>query len=428
MERTHVSGLAAQTVAALTPAVRRPLRIVSLSCIYPTADEPQRGVFVRARLAALAQLTELRVIAPVGLIRWGANGLLGGAHPKRRVDHGMQVLYPRWFYAPNDSWLNGILLFLQLLPRFAALRRSFDWDLLDAHFGHPAGIAAALLAALCKRPFAVTLRGNELEHARTGLRRKLLGWALRRSSRVLAVSTELQELACALGVAPSRTAVSLNGVDTTLFRPGNRAESRSKLGLGQELDIVLSVASLIPRKRILDVLDAVVDLLPSWPQLRLVIAGGDGVGERAYAQEVRRRSELPTWQGKVILLGEITQEALVEWMNAADLLCLASEREGCPNAVLESLACGLPVVATPVGAIPDLLPSTDLGIVVETRNPAALAQALREALTRDWDRRVIADWGHARDWESVAAELLPLFEAAVEEERTNTRRNLWTSR
>jgi len=408
-------------MATVKQAERRPLRIVSLSCIYPTADEPQRGVFVRARLVALAQLTELRVIAPVGLIRWGANGLLGGSHPIRRDDHGMQVRYPRWLYVPHDSWVNGILLFLQLLPRFAALRRSYDWDLLDAHFGHPAGVAAALLAAVFKRPYAVTLRGNELEHARTGLRRTLLGWALRRSSRVLAVSTELRDLACDLGAAPARIDISPNGVDTTVFRPGNRAELRSKLGLGQELDIVLSVASLIPRKRILDVLEAVADLIPSLPQLRLVIAGGDGVGERAYAQEVRRRSELPPWQGRVILLGEIRQESLAEWMSAADLLCLASEREGCPNAVLESLACGLPVVATRVGAIPDLLPSPDLGLIVQSRSPAALAQALREGLTRDWNRKVIADWGHSRGWERVAAELLPLFEAAVAEERTNTR-------
>jgi glycosyltransferase involved in cell wall biosynthesis len=126
-------------------------------------------------------------------------------------------------------------------------------------------------------------------------------------------------------------------------------------------------------------------------------------------------------------VGEIAQESLVEWMNAADLLCLASDREGCPNAVLEALACGLPVVATPVGAIPDLIPSADYGVLAPSRNPDALADALRHALNTDWNRQAIADRGRSRGWDCVAAELLPLLEGVVGEARTAGGRDRWTS-
>jgi hypothetical protein len=121
---------------------------------------------VRARLEALAKLAELRVVAPVGRIRWGANGLrrFGGSHPKQRMDHDLRVHYPRWLYLPNGGWLNGVLLFLQLIPglfRFSATTAGISWMRTSA--------ILKALPRLCwqrdlNRPFA-DARGNELEHA-----------------------------------------------------------------------------------------------------------------------------------------------------------------------------------------------------------------------------------------------------------------------
>lgn len=412
------------------PGSPRPLRILSLSCVFPTADEPQRGIFVHERLKALARVSDLRVVAPVGFIRWGAprRWRRGVRHAARRPDQALEVVYPRWLYLPNDGWLNAVLLFAQLLPRLAWLRRKRDWDLLDAHFGHPAGIAAALLAAALHCPFIVTLRGNELDHARSRSRRRLLGWAMRRSGLVVAVSSELRDLALELGVAPRRTVVSPNGVDSSRFRLGGRRAARKKLGLEPDRPIVLSVGSLNPTKRTLDVLQAVALLLPSFPRLRLVVAGKDGTGAKTYARQVRKLAGTSPWKGKVSMLGEIGQDVLVEWLNAADVLCLASTREGCPNAVLEALACGLPVVATRVGAVPDLIPSDDYGITAPPAHPEALADALRRALGQHWNREAIAEWGRSRSWDRVAAELLPRYAEAAGEARPIDEESEWTSR
>ena len=122
-------------------------RVVSLCCVFPTGDDPGRGVFVRARLAALARRIDVRVLAPVGVVRWGAGkGKRTGA-PKRGQEGGLAVTYARWFYPPNAGWQNGILLFLQMLPAALRLWRAGKWDVLDAHFAHPEGVAAALAFA-----------------------------------------------------------------------------------------------------------------------------------------------------------------------------------------------------------------------------------------------------------------------------------------
>jgi glycosyltransferase involved in cell wall biosynthesis len=89
-------------------------------------------------------------------------------------------------------------------------------------------------------------------------------------------------------------------------------------------------------------------------------------------------------------------------MNAADVFCLPSHSEGCPNVIVESIACGCPVVGTRVGGISELV-TEDTGILIEPQDPSALARALRTALSKSWDRRTIAS-ARVRTWEHVADE------------------------
>jgi glycosyltransferase involved in cell wall biosynthesis len=363
----------------------------------------------------LAARARLRVVAPVGVVQWGARGAgrFGWTAPARRTDGAVEVLHPRWLYPPNAGWPNGPLLFLQLLPRLAVLRRRFRWDVIDAHYGHPEGAAAALLAAAFGCPFVVTVRGSELAHARVASRRWLLSWSLRRAARVVALSGELRDLAVALGAAPERVTLIQNGVDAACFSPRSRDEARRRLGLAPTLRIVLCAARLVADKGHMGALDALGPLLASDPDLRLAIAGGPGREGSEFEGAFRARAEAPELGGRVLLLGELSQDALAEWMNAADVFCLASRREGCPNVVLEALACGLPVVATRVGAVPELVPAEEFGTVVPPDDPVALRSALEQALAARWDREAIGAWGRARSWSEVADELRVVFEDVV---------------
>ena len=111
----------------------------------------------------------------------------------------------------------------------------------------------------------------------------------------------------------------------------------------------------------------------------------------------------PELDGPGILLpGLCDVPTVVQWMNAANVFTLPSYSEGCPNVVIESLSCGRPVVATNVGGVPELI-RKDCGIMVPPADSGRLADALHEALSRQWDTEAIAR-SSSRGWDAVASE------------------------
>ena len=107
---------------------------------------------------------------------------------------------------------------------------------------------------------------------------------------------------------------------------------------------------------------------------------------------------------RVTLPGRCDAAGIAQWMRAADVFCLPSYSEGCPNVVVEALACGRPLVATNVGGIPELVNDAS-GLLTPPRDAAALRESLDRALSRPWDSAEIAR-ASTRSWDSVAAETL----------------------
>jgi glycosyltransferase involved in cell wall biosynthesis len=104
---------------------------------------------------------------------------------------------------------------------------------------------------------------------------------------------------------------------------------------------------------------------------------------------------------------------MAELMSAADIFCLASTNEGWPNVVHEALACGVPVVATNVGAVPEML-AGGRGLVVARNEPRQLKDALEASFQRSWDREAISGWARGRSWEQVASEVRQELETIVQ--------------
>ena len=118
-------------------------------------------------------------------------------------------------------------------------------------------------------------------------------------------------------------------------------------------------------------------------------------------------------QESVHLVGKRPNDELAMWFNAAAVTCLMSSREGWPNVVTESLACGTPVVATRAGGIPEIIHSPVLGLLVEQTADAAAA-GLEQALAKNWDREAISKQTRERTWDQVAAEVEELLRSQVE--------------
>lgn len=390
----------------------RGIRAVSLCTLFPDPSRPQAGLFVRARLAALAKMVDLRIVAPERVFSPVAALRTVPSRVERDPawpDFG--VARPRWFSLRGAGVLTPAVLYFQILPLFRRLKKTAPVDLIDAHFGFPDGVAAALLSRALDVPFVLTLRGSELLHAKLRLRRRAMAWAVRRAAYVIAVSEELRRLALDLGASPSRTKVIGNGIDPAVFYPQDRNTCRRKLGVAGQAKVVLSVGHLIELKGHHRVIEAVAALRAEGHPVELLIVGGaPAAGVRSFQREIEQRIATLGIGASVHLLGVLSPGTLAEYMAAADVLCLASDREGCPNVVQEALACGLPVVASRVGSVAEMLPDPELGSVVAPRDSRALALAIRDAIQRSWDRPKIAAWGQARTWQNVAAEVAGIFE------------------
>jgi glycosyltransferase involved in cell wall biosynthesis len=379
------------------------LRVLSLSCVFPNRLDPHYGNFVRSRLQALAELAEVQVFAPIPLFDWGRRAFRRRKSvPPTYLDGKLAIHHPRWFYPPAGGGVNAVFLFLRLIVPLRVLRRQWRFDLIDAHFAYPEGIAAALLSAATGVPFSITMRGNEVMHAKQPLRRMLIGWALRRASAIITVSESLRNFALDMGVPLERLKVIPNGVHAGLFFPQDREFCRRKIGLQPGQQMILSAGSLIERKGHHHVVQALEDLPDN---VQLFIAGGPG-REGDFEPQIRRLASTAGLRHRVRMLSAVTPAQMAELMSAADLLCLASSREGWPNVVHEAMACGTPVVATAVGGVPEMMDGRRCGILVPPNDQTALIQGLRDALHQDWDRQQISTWAHSRSWDTVAREVL----------------------
>jgi len=288
------------------------------------------------------------------------------------------------------------LMATALLPHVRRLRRRYpDLALIDSHFLYPDGVAACLLGQWLDLPVLMTARGSDVNlYPQFTVPRALIRWALGRASRVIAVSEALRSGLLALGADPARILTLRNGVDLERFRPGDRLAARARLGL--EGAVLLSAGNLLELKGHHLVLEA----LPSLPGVTLLVAG-----EGPMRASLERQARELGIADRVRLLGNVGQDVLVDCYTGADALVLASSREGMPNVVLEALACGLPVIATAVGGIPELITTPAAGTLLPARSAQAIAGAVRTLLSAPPDRTAVAAAGARHDWAPTIREL-----------------------
>jgi glycosyltransferase involved in cell wall biosynthesis len=391
----------------------RTLKVLTFSTLFPSGVRPGHGIFVETRLRELLKSgqVESRVIAPVPWFpstdpRWGDYAKFA-ATPAREQRNGLDVLHPRYLLAPRVGMTSAPLT-LALGAR-AAVRQlideGFDFDLIDAHYFYPDGVAAALLSKWFGKPLTITARGSDVNLiGRHALPRHFMRWASQVANASIGVSQALVDRMRELGLGGRQPLALRNGVDLTRFRVEiDRAALRARLGVAGS-PMLLSVGNLVPLKGHDLVIEALGLLRRQGLDARLCIVGAGPL--RSELEAVVARLDLA---GAVRFMGALPQEELAAWYGAADMLVLASEREGWPNVLLESMACGTPVVATAVGGIPEIVSPPDTGRIVVQRSPQALADAALDLWQALPEREVVCAHARRFGWQETTQGQLNLF-------------------
>lgn len=342
-------------------------RIKVVSANYPSKKHPQQGAFVHALALAWSQQgVDVEVVAPRSRFEGAEAGVDPGGW------RGLAEPRPRVLRPPFSSFSN------RRLPggfsTFRCTSRAFGRsvirachgapsasDIVYGHFLLPAGAAASRVARDLRVPAFAALGESALQTYEDHFTATYLSRLVRSFTGLVSVSRENARIAIErFGAREDRILVLPNATDTQLFRPGSRAAARKTLGLPADRPIVAFTGHFIERKGPLRLLAALADV----PEAAAVFLGSGP--ERPTGAQVLRAAPVP-------------HEDLPIWLQAADLFALPTLAEGCPNAVVEAMACGLPIVSSDIPAVREIV-GDGPALLVDPRSANALAGAIRTVL------------------------------------------------
>jgi teichuronic acid biosynthesis glycosyltransferase TuaC len=387
------------------------MKLLTFSTLFPNPERQNHGIFVETRLRYLLAdgRVRSRVVAPVPWFpsadkRFGAYAAYADV-PATETRFGIEVTHPRYPVLPKIGMsIAPWLLYRWLKPVIRRqIEQGLDFDAIDAHYFYPDGVAAVMLGRHFRKPVVITARGTDINLIpRHRLPRKMILWAARHAQGMITVCSALKDEMVAMGIDGARITPLRNGVNLQLFQPGDRQALRA--GLGFDGFTLLSVGHLEPRKAH----DLAIAALPLLPGVRLLIAGRGPERERLERQAAELRVA-----DRVTFLGVLSQAQLKTYYGAADALVLASSREGWANVLLESMACGTPVVASNVWGTPEVVAAPEAGVLMAERTAPALAAAVERLRANYPDHAATRRYAEGFSWDDTTRGQVELFERVI---------------
>ena len=373
-------------------------KILFITSLYPSAAEPQKAPFNFETIKALSHFAEVRVVSPRP---WWTRVRRPGEllSVPMTLNSGIRADFPSYWSVPSQIGMHGRALSHSIMPLIRRIRREFPFNVVFGTWAYPDLVAAARVAREYGCPLIAKVHGSDInEFAENPAMRHQIADALKQADRVIAVSGALGDKVCELRVDRSALLVQHNAVDGERFTIRNREEARATLGLNPDRKYLLYVGRLSKEKGVDILQDAAAR--PGLDDVHTLILGHGAESAELHAQHAR----LGLGE-RVRFLGARLPSEIPEWIAASDALCLPSRREGCPNVILESLACGRPVVAARVGGIPELLSESN-GIMVDPEDPDALAHGIRSLFSAQWQPEELRRTVRFLSWRDVAENIM----------------------
>ena len=338
--------------------------------------------------------------------------------PKNYVVDGVSV---ECYESLNTGFRLGIPYSIPTVTSLPTFIRAVNSSKIVHAHGHPylTSLVAGKLAKRYSKPFVLTQHNTFIEYNNMfdnieNLNDLTVGKQnLKNADKIIAVSNATKDYVIRLGANPKKVVVLHNGVDLTKFRPleGKREEMRRKLGIPLDAIVILTVRRLVFKNGVDTLIDSANIAVKK--NSRIVFLA---VGKGPDSDSVKMRINQFGIEGNFKLAGFVSDEDLPFYYNVADLFVLPSKSgEGLPLVALEAMACALPVIATDVGGIGEVL-TDDYGKLVPPNQPEALAKAILDFAAVDFSSRKIelrAMMEKEFSWDANVERLAEIYEELI---------------
>ena len=291
----------------------------------------------------------------------------------------------------EEEHINAFLFPIGILPTILKINSTNSIDVFHLHGPPYLKLVGEFIHSLFQRPVVYTIHGSY----KPSLRTKFLLRCFGREVRIIAVSNDIKKIIQSEN-SDNRVSVIPTGIHTKKFRRDNVKQDEGKA--------ILFIGALTEDKGVSYLLESMAEVFLKCPHTRLIIAG-DGP-QRSALQAASQKIDK---ESRIEFRGRIDHDNIPDLMAKADLLVLPSittldSIEGTPTVILEAMAAGLPIIASDVGGISEIIRAGENGMLVEERNVADLANKIIEVLsdpdasTRYRTNNIIAskkfDWSH----------------------------------
>ncbi len=389
------------------------MKVLVLSSLFPSSASPNSGIFIKEQLKGIKKLCS--VIGIVSPKPWLSKIK---DNPKEEDWGDIKIFRPRFFMIPKITvYLNGFFYFISVYLFLRRMKELTNFDILHVHFAYPAGFAGVLLGKVFRKRILLTVRGTDINYfPQNPFLRILIRYTLKSVDEIIAVSESLRKKVIGLSIDENKISVIPNGVDLNRFKPIQKKTARAHVGLSSNDKMILYVGAFEKVKGLSYLISAFKEIcndadknISNDIQIpKLVLIGKGSLYNKIYNTILDYGIER-----NVLIKKYISHEDVPLWMNSCDVLCLTSLNEGRPNVLYEAIACGIPVVATDVGGVSEIIISNKLGELVPSKNVVEIKNALIRVLKKVWDAESIRNYALSHSVDTYSEKVADVYQKCL---------------
>lgn len=365
------------------------MKILVISQMFPCKRHPISAIFFANLMKELAtKVEDLIIVTPRVYIPKFLTGIKKRwskwyIDPMISMENGMEIIRPHVLTLRGTRYegINGLLMQYSLFMLFKKLIKKRKIDLILAYNMIPEGIASVRLAKIFKLPSVFWVIGDDVNTFANynTINFYLSKKCIEKSNIVLTNSKYLENKIKEISRKSTHVQTFYKGIDVSNFKNLPPKDILiKKLELNSNKRYMLFVGSLTYRKGIYELVETFNIISKKYSDFNLIF-----IGEEIEKEKIVAKLENYGILNRVLFTGIIPYSEIASYMRIADLLVLPTWAEGLPNVVMEAMAAGVPVIATDVGGIPEILENGITGLFVPAKNVEKLTEAVIKMIEDD---------------------------------------------